>query len=823
VENRFQSLPFKCNLQRYTVAKHSSIVFFCVADMANIGDMYQYSLQWYTNLFNRGIEDAEKSGDVPTRLKNITEHFTFFLYVNVCRSLFEKDKLLFSFLIATKVLLAENKIDGDELRFFLTGGISTGDNPVANPAPDWLSEKAWGEVLRMSDLAGIKAKGDLPADLIADPSRWKVLYDSMEPQSEKLPEPWHDKFTPLQRMMIIRAFRPDKVVPAMTDYVGVEMGKRYVEPLPFDLGACFEDSAPGVPLVFVLSPGADPMANLLNFALSKKDTRVEAVSLGQGQGPFAIKTINEGMEKGFWVILQNCHLSKSFMPELELVCETKLKDAAVHKDFRLWLTAYPSPLVPITILEASVKITTEAPKGLRAGLLRTFMSDPLSDPEFFNTCTKDANWRKMVFGLAFFHSSMQERRKYGAIGFNIPYEFNENDLRISIRQLKMFLEEYEEVPYETLCYTCEECNYGGKVTDGHDRTTVKSIIKLFYTPGILEEGYSFSPSALYKAPPQGDYQSYLDYINTLPLIAAPEVYGFHANADITKDMNDTEALLAAFMLTQSREGGGGGKSQEEVIGEVATDLIARLPPNFDIELCEKSYPVDYYESMNTVLTQELGRVNKLMTEIRGSLVNLGKAVKGLVLMSEELDKVGKALYDGKVPASWLKKSFPSLKPLGSYVKEVIDRATFFKKWVDDDIPVTFPLYAFFFTQAFLTGSKQNFARSHKIEIDKIDFDFVMLEGEESTWTEKPADGVYCFGTFLDGAAWSEADHSLCESEPKVLYAPCNGIHMVPAQTKDFKQYNHFLCPLYKTADRRGILSTTVGLCTLNQIKLTHNP
>jgi len=788
------------------VARHSSILFFCTADVANIDPMYQYSLQWFSSLFVRSIEDSMKSDDLTQRLQLITDHFTYFLYVNVCRSLFEKDKLLFILLIATRLMIADGKMDPQELRFLLTGGVSMG-NPHPNPGEGWLQEKAWGEIVRMSELSNVAAMGNLREDMSNNPDAWKPIYEAADAHLVELPSPWNDKLDTFQKLLVVRAMRPDKVVPAITGFVEKMMGKRYVDPIPFNLEVCYKESAANVPLVFVLSAGSDPMAGLLKFAETRNNMRVEAVSLGQGQGPVAMKWMTQGMTEGFWVVLQNCHLAKTFMPELERACEVALQEKTVHANFRLWLTSYPSPIFPITILETAVKITNEAPKGLRAGLLRTYTSDPVSDPEFFNGCSKEHTWRKMLFGLAFFHSSLQERRKYGPIGFNIPYEFNDNDLRISIRQLKMFLEENEEVPYEMLSYTCGECNYGGKVTDGHDRHTCMTILSTFYTAGILNDEFKLSPSGLYQAPAHTDYKGYLDYINSLPLIAQPEVFGLHENADITKDIADTELLLNNFMLTQSRDASGGGQSAEEVLLTVVQGIAEKLPANFDIELAEMKYPVDYYESMNTVLTQELGRVNKLLDVMRSSLLNLQKAVKGLILMSEDLDKVGKSLFDGKVPAMWLKKSFPSLKPLGSYFTEVVKRATFFADWVENGPPVVFPLPDFFFTQAFLTGAKQNYARKAKIEIDKLDFDFIMMDSEGDC-QEKPEDGVYVDGMYFDGADWDYELHQLKEAPPKVLYCPCPKIWMVPRETSKFSVFQHYECPIYKTVERRGILSTT---------------
>jgi dynein heavy chain, axonemal len=576
------------------------------------------------------------------------------------------------------------------------------------------------------------------------------MFDSLTPETHKLPGGWDSKLDYFQKMIALKAIRPDKVPLAVQHYVTEKIGRQFIEPPTFSIAKSYKDASITVPLIFVLSAGSDPVADFMRFAeemnMSKK---FDAISLGRGQDKKAENCINENASRGGWALLMNCHLASSFMPKLERIVEN-LDDSA-HRDFRLWMTSMPSKAFPVSVLQNSVKMTLEPPSGLKQNILGTYEAldwKPIEDT------TKPEILKKLLFSFCFFHAIVQDRRKFGPIGWNIPYAFTNEDLMVCRKQLKIFVEDYDEVPYTVLNYVGAEVNYGGRVTDDKDGRLIRNILQTFICKEALIDGHSFTKSGIYKVIPVGEKEDYLDYIKTLPLNPSPEAFGLHENAEITTNQIETIDLLENVLMMQPRAGGGSGMTREEIIGGQAKYLESQTPPMFDLEAVGNAYPTSYEESMNTVLFQECVRYNGMLKEMASGLKMVQKALVGEVAMSDELEKMSDAIFNNQVPPTWVKTGFLSLKPLASWIVDCNARIKFLVDWINGGTPNVYWISGFYFPQAFLTGTVQNFARQHTIAVDTLSYDYKVLDGTKYTdITKKPEAGCLIYGMYLEGCKW----------------------------------------------------------------------
>lgn len=348
------------------IATRGSVIYFVVAALNTADPMYSYSMQYYKALVFQRLVKTEKKQVVQERLELLIGDITTSIYSNVCRGTFEKDKLLFAFLIAANIELEAKTIENAEWQLFLIGTPPVEEVLALKPLPEdfdsiGISKRHWFDMVLLEHYLPLKFSG-LTEGFQRSPREWISFFTHEDPHNQILPQGWDSRLSPFARLLFIRALREEKVVFAIKRYVMSTLGPFFTESPPFDLEGAYEDSSNITPLIFILSPGADPTDYLLQLADSKgKANGLRIISLGQGQGPIAERAIEMSCRSGDWVCLQNCHLAVSWLTKLEQIVE-KIQSGIeqVSPVFRLWLTSMPSASFPVPILQNGIKVFLES-------------------------------------------------------------------------------------------------------------------------------------------------------------------------------------------------------------------------------------------------------------------------------------------------------------------------------------------------------------------------------------------------------------------------------------------------------------------------------
>ena len=401
----------------------------------------------------------------------------------------------------------------------------------------------------------------------------------------------------------------------------------------------------------------------------------------------------------------------------------------------------------------------------------------------------------MLFALAYFHAVILERRKFGAIGWNIPYEWMNSDFFMSQAQLKMFLDQQPDVPYTALNYIVAEINYGGRVTDDKDVELIKSLLKRYFCPDILRDEYRLSLLDNYYAPKEGTLSQTLDYINTLPLEDDPEIFGLHPNANVTFKKKTIGEFTEVLTMIQPRAVAAGKHvvTPEEIVSAEASKMLSMVPELLDRKRAHETTFIvtenGAVQSLGVFLGQEMDRFNALLKVMKRTLADLIDAIRGTVVMSLELEHMFNNILDRKVPGLWEDVGYPSLKPLASWILDLINRVDFISHWLYGGPPSSYLLPAFFFPQGFMTSALQTYARKNQIAIDTLKFKSNVRKEYHSmdkNSKDGPEDGVNIHGLFLQGARWNVDEGKVADSKKGVLFyeLPIIWLEPIPENRQD---------------------------------------
>jgi dynein heavy chain len=752
--------------QYLPVASRGAILYFTVRDLSQINVMYQFSIDWFKQLFLQCIIQQQKCQSIDSISIQYRSHLihalTFATYCQTIQGLFREHHLLFAFLMCTNIIrhatskqlnVSSSLISADEWSLFVRGGsvkeltsrqlgnlnshqdsvtfcnIRDLPSPSVSTKPtsqrivettgsksnlSWLSDAKWVACQRLG--SALFAFNGLCNHILNNQQLWTAFHESTQPYhflaSDQMKScqgwPLHP-LSSFHRLLLTKALRQDALYDSVREFVKDELGEVFVSTPVTNVMDLARQTKPHQPIIFILSPGCDPASLLISLCEKEfgQSKNLHMVSLGRGQGSIATDVIHRVATKGRgWVFLQNCHLASSWMPSLKKTVE-RLADSVINPDFRLWLSSLPTETFPTLVLQVGNKITVEQPQGIRSNIEQSIMLLQSGVVRLITEQT-ESSFAHLLFSICIFHAVISERKKYGSLGWNVPYVFSMADLEVAIQVLSELVQaSSESTPWKALHQVTGEIVYGGRVTDDWDRRTQHCLLNCFYSKDVLNASCYMNCQEYPTIGSANTLAGLEVHTRTrLPLVDRPEVCGLHPLADVFCRERLSRDLFDIILSIEPKAASARARSGlEDAVEDIAKEAIESLPSDISKERpytsglnneLEEIRMADHPPKsksasdkplprtktpLQTVLHQEVNNFNNLLKIVRQSLTTLLSALKGEAFMSDDLVSVCSSLAVSKVPLLWQEHSYVSQRHLGGWLSDLSKRVSFFSYWM----------------------------------------------------------------------------------------------------------------------------------------------
>eukprot|EP00941_MAST-03F_sp_MAST-3F-sp1_P002673 g2673.t1 len=834
------------------VAVRGCILFLCTVDMSHVNGMYQYSLEYFSKLFLQTLLQEKSS----KTLEQLVDILTIRIVQSISRGLFQRDRVLFLFLLSVEIKNLQVK---KAFKLLLSGPTIKNTNSgmvQENPVPDVLSDKNW-KLIREMEFACQSRFHGLSDAIVSQPDLWRKWSKQKNLFRSKKSIPNFSNFNcnEIELLLLIKAFRIDQLYSSISQFNVLTLGKECCRSTvttslnEIYLKNVYKDSSCHIPVLFITSRGVDPTEVLYEFSI-RNSQKLKIIALGQGQEKRIQRSIEESIKSGDWILLQNCHVDLEFLPKLSEKISKFQNSMFENKNFRLWMTTMENDKFPFDLLQSCLTLTCEAPHGVRSqlnkalGVLKDdFCSNVPGVRQEDDLQGSTLIWNKLLFSLAFFHATIMERHTFNSLGFNGTYNFNETDLRNAKEQIRDLIVDASRssklnskyidfLPWKAIQFVVSELCYGGRVTDIMDRICVMESLLSFLSPEKFEKESKFLKISKSKETCNfSSFDKIWNFVqNSVEDNNDPAYFGLHPNASIKNyGMKATELLQKCLHIPQKNiEFALDSNNEENIksdenVKEIAISILRKLPKFLFVE--------NNLMKMSSIQSQECKRYNNLISLIQTTLNSLLKALSGLKQMSSELQSIQSSLSLGDIPELWVKNSFASTKRLAQWMDDLNEKVHFMKHWitnqnlrVEKEIEVVW-LGALFFPQGFLSSIRQRFARRWSIPVEKLTYAHSVLKtnkipnalGQEKI--EKWKDGVLLSGFYLDSGKYvfddedddANNDGQLMKSNSsKELFTPLSFVHFQPAlseemNVKEEEMYESFgvMSPSSRRKNRRN--------------------
>ncbi|TFK76697.1 dynein heavy chain protein 1 [Pluteus cervinus] len=798
------------------LAQACSSVFFVLEQLNLVNHFYQFSLRFFLDIFDyilhhnpnlKGVSDYHRRREI------LLNDLFLVVYKRTSRALLYRDHIMLAVLLAQVKLRGMEEI-GDEIEFLL----ESGDNiNAANTTPDnRLTFLTPDQQSRLENYARQSLFKPVQNHILEHEDIWIPFLEAAAPE-QIVPTPW-DPSTPaleaLRSVLIIKCFRPDRLLQATTNFVKVAFETDLSTEATYDLGAMVADEVPAqTPVALVSVPGYDASYRVENL-IKNTSARSTSVAMGSQEGfTLADQAIAAASRQGSWVLLKNVHLAPSWLGQLE----KKLQTLNPNRSFRLFLTMEANPSIPVNILRQSRLIMNEPPPGIKANLLDSLRSIPTT-----RLGQGPAEKARLYFLLAWFHAIVQERLRYAPLGWSKIYDFNDSDMASAFGTIDTWLNSVSKgranvdpatIPWDALRTLIKQSVYGGRVDSDFDQRILDSFVDGLFTPAAYNIDFNLVPSITgdkaLVVPEGTKIEHFLSWVQGLPDREPPSWLSLPPTAERVIAVAQGNELLGKLrkmrMLADDDEDTATTSSSKtqsaaqpawmRTLLERCNEWLALLPAKF----ATLARPTgDNQDPLSRLFAREGDIGRRLLDQVRKDLADVGKVCQGELKQTNHLRTLMSSLTKGTIPNHWRRYKVNKVMAVSGWIANFARRLAQLDNIASLDSLNNLEVWlgGLFFPEAYITATRQAVAHKKKWSLEtlclRLDIERVNDPG-----------AFIVDGLVLEGAAWATDKLVLNDGETVRL----NASQIRWVQTEDAPREILVNLPVYLNNDRSDVLFT----------------